>query len=429
MLNRVIVTLLLCVMTLVTNRWLSYQDGIDILKAADTQSYMTIAKAAPALPQLPPEKLLPTNHSARLLAPYLVGAAARYMGASVETMFLLCTLACCVVVVWSFHRALTHYEVSDTHYILVMATLICNPYMFRYYLAVPAMVNDIVFVAGLSLTLLALVKGSFSGVLIGALVALFGRQNALVFLPAAAVWIVFGTAWMARPLVQRLMSGAILIGVMVGTYVGISFIIAPFSVRGMESDALTGLAKWFVAGGSGKFIQFVEYCFRSTICLFFPLAMFLGAAFGAERGRTGSAASSAIAFFRSIFRSMPREFWLALLFVAALFGFAFLGGPELFMSGVTRYVSHALPAAALALALALGRFGVLKSVSSPAMLAFGALLFAGSFHHMTTFAGTTSDKAMYFAVIYTILAIFVGIITFIVARGETNENADSEEAI
>ena len=422
--NRVIITLLLCAMTLLTNRWLSYQDGIEILKAADTHSYMTIAKAAPALPQLPPDALLPTNHSARLLAPYLVGTAAKYTGASVEAMFLVLTLVCFFVVVWSLHRALERVGVSDEHYVLVMATLICNPYMFRYYLAVPAMVNDIVFVAGLSLTLLGLVKGSFSATIVGVLVAVVGRQNALVFLPAAASWILFGTAWAARPFARRLAHSAVLVGVTVGVYAGISLIIAPFSVRGMEGDALTGLVRWVVTDGSGKLGQFVEYCLRSAICLFFPIAMLLGAAFGAGRGGQMNAVSSAIGFFRA----MPREFWLAVLFVAALFGFAFLGGPELFMSGVTRYVSHALPAAALALALALRYSGALQNVSSPLMLALGALYFAGSFHHMTTFGGTTSDKAMYFAVIYTILAIFVGIITFIVARGDKKEKAAPEEA-
>jgi hypothetical protein len=40
----------------------------------------------------------------------------------------------------------------------------------------------------------------------------------------------------------------------------------------------------------------------------------------------------------------------------------------------------------------------------------------GSFHHMTTFGGTTSDKAMYFAVMYCILAIFVGAVAFVALR-------------
>lgn len=405
--TRLLTTLLFCGVLLLTNRWLSYQEGIDILKAADTNSYMTIAKAAPGLPVLANEALLPTNHSARFLVPYLAGTIANGTGISHESMFLIATLLFCAVVVWAVHQILLELSVSETQYTLSMALLIFNPYMFRYYFAVPAMVNDIVFVAGFAIVLLGLVKGLERGgfvlVLVGSIISIAGRQNALVFMPALAAWMIWGEKWRSEGVLRSLARFAVVAVSAIAVYVLIGRIIASFSVRGMEGDALTGLVRWGIAPSEGKMKVFVEYLLRTVICLLFFKTMLLAAALYLRlQGKT----------FNIILSEIPRDFWLAMLFVAALYGFAFLGGPELFMSGVTRYVSHALPAMVLGFAIVLKRFELFDAMQPSSLLAFGALIAVGSFHHMTTFGGTSSDKAMYFAVIYCILAIFAGFVTF-----------------
>ncbi|MBD1208549.1 MAG: hypothetical protein H9535_08970 [Ignavibacteria bacterium] len=405
--TRILTTLTFCAILLLTNRWLSYQEGIDILKAADTNSYMTIAQAAPALPSLAPEAFLPTNHTARFVVPYIAGTIAHFSGISNERLFLLATLFFCGVVIWACHAMLEELGCTDSQYALAMALLIFNPYMFRYYLAVPAMVNDVVFVAGLALTLLGLVRGGFGMVLAGGLLAIAGRQNALVFLPALGLWMVLGEKWRTGGVVRSLTRFGIVAAGIVAVYVVIGLIIAPFSVRGMEGDAIMGFVRWVFAPSVGKAKVFAEYFLRTIICLLFPI-MILFAAAVVRRLRGVK--------ITDFFTWMPREFWLSMLFVAALYGFAFLGGPELFMSGVTRYVSHALPAMVLAFAFAMKRYNLFSDVEPSLMLALGALCAMGSFHHMTTFGGTTSDKAMYFAVMYCILAIFAGVIAFVALR-------------
>ncbi len=405
--TRILTTLTFCAILLLTNRWLSYQEGIDVLKAADTNSYMTIAQAAPALPVLAPEALLPTNHTARFAVPYIAGTIAHFTGISHERLFLLATLFFCGVVVWVCHKMLEELACTDSQYALAMALLIFNPYMFRYYLAVPAMVNDVVFVAGLALTLLGLVRGGFGMVLAGGLLAIAGRQNALVFLPALGLWMVLGEQWRTGGMVRSLTRFGIVAASVVVVYVVIGRVIAPFSVRGMEGDAIMGFVRWVLAPSAGKAKVFAEYFLRTIICLLFPIMILFAAAL--VRRLRGVKISDFFAW-------MPREFWLSSLFVAALYGFAFLGGPELFMSGVTRYVSHALPAMTLAFAFAMKRYNLFADAEASPMLALGALCAMGSFHHMTTFGGTTSDKAMYFAVMYCILAIFVGVIAFVALR-------------
>jgi hypothetical protein len=425
--SRLITTLILCALLLLTNRWLTYQEGIDVLKAADTQSYMTIAKAAPGLPTPLANEAdrLPTNHTARFVVPYLAGTITHFTGISHERMFLVCTLFFCALVVVVVHHILRHTGVNNAQYSVLMLLLIGNPYMFRYYVAVPAMVNDMVFVAGLSIMLLGLLRVRFWFVVGGALVAIIGRQNALVVLPAVGAWMMLGEGWKDSAIVARLTRFVFVVVGVVAVYVALGMIIAPFSVRGMESDALTGLVRWIVAptsvvngatngigiDSSGKVKIFAEYLLRTLICLLFPLMIMFAVAL--DRRLRGTPLTRFAAW-------LPREFWLAMLFVAALYGFAFLGGPELFMSGVTRYVSHALPAMILALAVVLKRYGVFAQQNgesdSSMIVCLGAVIASASFHHITTFGGTSSDKALYFAVMYCCLAIFAGVCTLYMLR-------------
>jgi hypothetical protein len=415
--TRVIATLTFCCILLFSNRWLSYQEGISVLKAADTQSYMTIAEAAPALPQpATPETMLPTNHSARFIVPYMAGTLAHFTGIPHEGMFLAFTLLFCAIVVVACHIMLNELGVNDTHHALLMALLIFNPYAFRYYLAVPAMVNDIVFVAGLVITLLGLVRGAerqgFVLILAGSIVAIAGRQNALVYLPALGAWMLWGEKWRTGAVMKRAIRFGIAAASMIAVYIVIGRVIASFSVQGMEGDALTGLVRWLIApanASAGKIKVFAEYGLRTVIALLFPVFMLLGAAF-AVRVRGVS--------FVQFFAQLPRDFWFAMLFVAALYGFAFLGGPELFMSGVTRYVSHTLPAMLCALAIVFAKYSLVEETISSHLQKFiigavAGVIVISSYHHMTTrFGDPTSDNALYFAVKYCILAIFAGLLTY-----------------
>ncbi|MCS6808244.1 MAG: hypothetical protein RML40_03490 [Bacteroidota bacterium] len=406
--NRSLTTLIFCATLLLTNRWLTYSEGIDILKASDTRSYMTIAQAAPHFPALAPDALLPTNHAVRFVVPYLVGVCSHAIGIPCEQGFLAATLCFFSLIVWTTHRILQHLQLTDSQYMLAMALLIFNPYMFRYYLAVPAMVNDLVFVAGLGYILLGLVQGSqqggFSTVVVGSLIAVLGRQNMLVILPALAVWLIRGTQWQSDTLTKPLLRSTLLIASVIALYVVLERSIVSFSVRGMESGALTGFIRWIIEPSEhNKVLVLAEYSLRLIICPLMLIAFLIAITLHLRLQGLP---------LQIIASQTPKEFWFSLLIAASLFGFAFLGGPSLFMTGVTRYVSHALPAVLVGFSIALRHYHLFTHASPSSLFGLGTLIALGSFHHMTTFSGTNSDKASYFAFIYCILAIFAGVFAF-----------------
>jgi hypothetical protein len=402
---RLTLTLLCCAFVLLTNRWLSYEEGISVMIADDTKSYMTLAQAAPTLPSATITPKLASNHTMRLVPAWLVGASAHLLGTSEERMFLVLTLLVCAVIVWTFHHILTQLALTDAQYALCMALFVVNPYTFRYYLAVPAMVGDIVFVLGLAVTLLGLLQTRLFIVLLGGFVAVLGRQNAIVFLPAVLVWLWFGDGWREQKPTSRVITCILLVAVIVVPYIILEKMTAPFSERGLENEALTGIFLWLKSPDSGKAKQFIEYMLRMNICLAMPLCI----AFG------GWLAKRFVNKKLGFLSELPRNFWLALLIATALYGFAFLGGPALFMSGVTRYVSHTLLAVLVAFALFLRSVGLCTlpfvPLSMPrAMLA--AVIFAASFHHMTTWIAAPSAVAKYFAAVSILLSLVAGMVMF-----------------
>jgi hypothetical protein len=388
--TRLVRTLLLSAILLATNRWLSFQEGIDIAKAADTLSYMAIAKAAPALPS----EMFAQNHTMRFVPSWIVGTLAHSTGASEEWMFLLLTVLVCAAIVAVVHRLLQQLALDDTQYTVCMALVVLSPYTFRYYLAVPAMVADMVFVLGFALVLLGLLRTEPMTVLMGGIVAVMGRQNALVFLPAVLLWLWLGNGWKERSAAQRgLWSAAYMAAVLV-PYSAISSVVAPFSQKtSMEAKALTGIFLWLGSEAPNKAKVFAEYMFRMNICLLFPVLMMLALIVANRRA------------FAAFVQNLPREVWLALLVFAALYGFALLGGPEEYMTGVTRYVSHAFLALMIVFAVILRQLGAARHICTPVAVVLGICVVVGSLHHLTTIIGSNSDKASVFALLHSAMAV------------------------
>ncbi len=408
--TRLLSTLLFCGLLLLTNRWLSYEEGISVLIADDTKSYMAIAKAAPALPD--GSVKLASNHTMRFVPAWKVGTMAHILGVSEQSVFLVATLIICGLIVWLTHKILSLLNITDAQYSLCMALFILSPYTFRYYLAVPAMIGDMVFVLGLGGVMLGLLRVQLPMVLLGGFVAVIGRQNAIIFLPAVIIWMLVGNGWKNAVLTARLVKAAALVAVIVVPYILLGIITAPFSEHGLENEALTGVFTWAMSANpiSAKFRQFVEYMLRINICLLLPLFILAGALWARLSGSSER--------LRDFLRRLPREVWLALLVMTALYGFAFLGGPDLFMSGVTRYVSHSMIGLFVAFAVVLRELKVFEKINGVSSLLLGALIMTGSFHHITTFGGSTSDKAAYFAAISVVVALTAGVVTYFSVKHE-----------
>lgn len=407
---RLFVSCILCIIVLLTNRWLTFEEGMSILVADDTKSYMIMAQAAPGLPNN--GIMLASNHTKRIVPSWIAGCLRYLLPMSDFQAFLFLTIVTCALIVFVVHTLLSDLQLSDAQYSLCMAMFILNPYTFRYYLAVPAMVSDLVFVLGLSLIVLFIFRQKTWILVIGCIIAVCGRQNALIIVPALVIWFIFSSKWHHRAKLHFVQQGGLVVVSIFVPYLLLYFLTNPFSERGLENESLTGLWNWIISSSPRKIMVFAEFIFRALIAIIFIVFLLLGATL-AKKTRL------------RIIRQLPREFLLMGAMFFSLFGFALLGGPELFMTGITRYVSHTIILIIVCSALLFRELNIVENLTERnALLYFilGLLLSISSFHHLTSFAGGNSSKnAAYFSVIVVLSAILSAITMYLLTKKEIGD--------
>ena len=382
---------------LLSNRWLTFEQGMSELKATDTRHYMALATSFPNQHV----EDIPFHQAQRFAAPMLVGAVSSVTGISHSTGFLLLTLALCLTIIFLTNQVLSEVRLAPQARFLCMALLILNPYTFRFYLAVPAMVCDLVFISGMTLLALGLLRGDFRLVWLAVVTASLGRQTALLAIPGAALWMGLGESWASRPLLKRLLFSASCLVTASLIYIGTAKFAAASGNGGNNLQWLFGMADWL--RGDPNLHTLMELFARALIPLAFPLALIVGV--GAGLGQNPI---------------RRKEAWICLFLVASLLSQPFMGDPRIFMGNMNRYSAQTFVFALLPLAFLLAdRPQIFKTPDSIITGLLLACITAASFHHMYTFIGGTSENATRFVLIYFALATFSGVLVFSSSRTST----------
>lgn len=374
----IVATLVLFV--LATNRWFSWDGGIDYLGSTDGRDYETIARAAFGLPTT----LVPFHKMQRFPLHYLLGGLSHLSGAGLPVVYalglaalLFTTLACLV-------RALESFGLGRRKFALLMALFVLNPYVFRFFLIAPITAQDLLFVAGSSAMLLGLVEARVALVLAGAATAALGRQTALVLLPGMTLWMVCATTWAARPLRRRLFQSGAVSATVIAIYFLLGAVARPVSAANLTSEHVLGLFQE-LAAGELRLGALAEL----TLRLLIPYALAGGLLAALARKK-----------------ELARPETLACLLNAALVtAQPFLAGPQLTGRNASRLSSFGLLWVVAALAMASrnqDKFFENRRLFGVAL----ACATAASFHHMYTLFGPAS--AARFCAIQFALALLLG---------------------
>ena len=164
----------------------------------------------------------------RFAFPWVLGAAGDLFGGGPHVpfriMFALFVVGTLVAMV----------DISRRLGLAASASLLCiglfalNPYVFRGDAIAPGPVDE-AFVLGIAILIWGLVAVRFAGVMAGAIVAILGRQSALVAVPAAAVWLYVGSGWSAMSPRRRLIQIAAAVGSVLVIYGAIKLSITSFT--------------------------------------------------------------------------------------------------------------------------------------------------------------------------------------------------------
>ncbi|MCO5142620.1 MAG: hypothetical protein M9962_05980 [Oligoflexia bacterium] len=185
--NRSQAFFVICVLAILilTNRIPGWDEGKQLLFANDVESsYEPITQASPLLPI----KNIPKHHAQRMTAPYLIGLIAWTTNVDYRLIYFALTLVTMLSILLIFGLLLKELRVPLENFWLFYSFLILHPYLFRYYLIVPGMVTDLLFVLFSLLTLLMLFREKLVGMLFFLSGALLFRQTMVMLLPPLVLY-------------------------------------------------------------------------------------------------------------------------------------------------------------------------------------------------------------------------------------------------
>ena len=127
-----------------TNSHFSFEDSLRF-GGADGFSYMAISEDAPLITS----KKIMSIHSERFFFPYVIGLFSKFFGIDYYLTYKIFVFTILIIINLYTIRIFKYLNLN-LQTILVFLTLInFNPYITRFYLAIPTIINDLIFVAGI----------------------------------------------------------------------------------------------------------------------------------------------------------------------------------------------------------------------------------------------------------------------------------------
>ena len=144
------------------------KDGID---------YFKISESAPQIA---------TNiqyiKSERFLFPYLIGLFSNYFNFDIFNIYRICSVIFCLFFVYLITVLLENLKCPEKLKLLFLLIIILNPYLIRYYIALPTLINDIIFLNIVTLLAISLLKKNYYIFYSAIFFGFFCRQNTFAFI-------------------------------------------------------------------------------------------------------------------------------------------------------------------------------------------------------------------------------------------------------
>ena len=159
-----------------TNSHFSFEESLNF-GGADGFSYMSISKDAPNITS---EKLM-SIHTERFFFPYIIGIFSKLLEIDPFRSYKIFVFIMLAIINF-FIIKIFRYLNLDLQKILILLTLInLNPYFTRFYIAIPTIINDLIFMAGVIIILEKIItkNGNNFFIFIGYVFTFASRQTSI----------------------------------------------------------------------------------------------------------------------------------------------------------------------------------------------------------------------------------------------------------
>lgn len=160
-----------------TNSYFTFEESL-IFGAADGNTYMAITKNFPIFE----ENGFARTHNQRFLFPYLVGSISYFLNIEPFLSYRIVSIALLFLLIYLFVTILDLLKINLINKTIAVSFIIFNPYLLRYYIALPTLINDVTFLISAELLILGFVTQNKKFSYIGIIVGLFSRQTAIFYI-------------------------------------------------------------------------------------------------------------------------------------------------------------------------------------------------------------------------------------------------------
>lgn len=159
-----------------------------LMGGADGKSYMIISQSAPYITL---EEITPI-HSERFFFPYLIGIVAKLFNIQIFFFYKIVVFIVLFLINYFLIRILKIIKLENNFIIILIALVNFNPYFSRFYIAIPTIVNDLIFILGTTIIFLNILKKDKINIFfaIGLILAFASRQTSLAYLVAYLITII-----------------------------------------------------------------------------------------------------------------------------------------------------------------------------------------------------------------------------------------------
>ncbi|OBA92794.1 hypothetical protein A5662_20885 [Mycobacteriaceae bacterium 1482268.1] len=242
--------------------------GFSQRPTGDALEYRQIAAAAPNLPTQP----VSSAYAGRFAIHYVVGLLSNLTGLSLDRAYDLVWAALVFVLFLVIFALFSGLDVGG--FALCAALFVFNPYSLRPYILQAGLLEAILFIIGIGICLVGLTRQATLCVIAGLIVAVLGRQTAILVAPVAAAWVLIDPAW--RQAIQRRTAWLTAFFSLTATfviYVGFKLWSARFSTY-FEPTAFHNSIFNLVADLPNAIFELAAHFARTAIPLAVPLAVF-----------------------------------------------------------------------------------------------------------------------------------------------------------
>ena len=165
----------LILLVLITNKYFSLE-GVFLNGANDGKDYFSISSYAPEF-----SKDLAGHKSWRFFYPFLIGLIGKIFYFDIFEIYQVTTILIIIHFIYLINKNFFINSNFIENFIFV-ACVIFNPYFFRYFVSLPLLINDLIFIYGTIYLILYLKKERLIYMIIGLTIICFARQESIFFI-------------------------------------------------------------------------------------------------------------------------------------------------------------------------------------------------------------------------------------------------------